>query len=79
KKQQYINNTAENQINANFFYNGSAIRIGKISEITDLIQYSLGDNKGFLYQYDTNYIMVKSEKSLTRLASTPINLRLPLA
>ncbi|AHH46948.1 N-terminal cleavage protein [Francisella tularensis subsp. holarctica PHIT-FT049] len=79
KKQQYINKTAENQINANFIYNGSAIRIGKISEITDLIQDSLGDNKGFLYQYDTNYIMVKSEKSFTSLASTPINLSLPLA
>ncbi|AEB27257.1 prepilin-type N-terminal cleavage/methylation domain protein [Francisella cf. novicida Fx1] len=79
KKQHYINKTTENQINANFIYNGSAIRIGKISEIIDLIQDSLGYNKGFLYQYDTNYIMVKSEKSFTSLASTPINLSLPLA
>ncbi|APC92199.1 MULTISPECIES: PilW family protein [Francisella] len=78
-KQQYINRTAVNQGNANFIYNGSAIRVGEISNITNFIQNSLGDNKGFLYQNNTNYIMIKSEKSFTSLASRPINLSLPLA
>ena len=54
QKTTYINTTAENQGNANFIYNGLAIRIGKISEITNFIQDTLDDNKGFLYQYDTN-------------------------
>lgn len=79
KKQTYTNRTGENLPDLGFMYDSSPVRVGKISEIANFLEESLGrGTQGTMYQPNTDYIMIKNEDVFRNLISKPINLSLYL-
>ncbi|MFT4694484.1 MAG: type IV pilus assembly protein PilW [Francisella sp.] len=79
KTQKYINRTGDFEARDDFVYDGSTIRVGKISQVGDYIKTSLAGNcKGVCYQPNSDFIMLKKEESFARLAAAPVNLTLKL-
>ncbi|MBK2025597.1 PilW family protein [Francisella philomiragia] len=76
--QTYVNRTGENPQEFKFLYDTSSVRVGKISSIEGFLQQSLYTKQKFLYQPNTNYLMIKTDSSFSELTQKPLNLSLYL-